>query len=87
MLCSSHQNLPAILSIDEAIEAKSFMGTASTHPLICSAPAPAHLFCSLALGLRAGQPHTLAVGNLDEGFKESDRVLEGQCRMGGQVRP
>eukprot|EP00455_Lapot_gusevi_P049471 TRINITY_DN701_c0_g2_i7.p1 TRINITY_DN701_c0_g2~~TRINITY_DN701_c0_g2_i7.p1 ORF type:complete len:1205 (-),score=381.89 TRINITY_DN701_c0_g2_i7:387-4001(-) len=51
-----YEDLPAVLSIDDALETKSFF------PIL----------------------HRITDGNVEQGFAESDVILEGEVRVGGQ---
>ena len=52
----TYEELPAIISIEDAIEAKSFYPS----------------------------PHEIEIGDLDKEIKESEVIVEGVCKVGGQ---
>ena len=52
----TYEDLPAIISIEDAIEVKSFFPS----------------------------PHEIAIGDLDKETRESEVIVEGTCKVGGQ---
>ncbi len=79
----TYHDLPSILTIEEAIAAKSFFVENRTLSRVCII-VTLKLICFLQLFYFRSTFSLTVQGDLEKGFAESDTIVTGELRMGGQ---